>query len=79
MGKEINRITAKDVRELSDKSEFALKNIYKIIRELAEENCTSTEWCMYDMSKQALDNIKTYLKEDGFNIEHTNDVLIIKW
>lgn len=79
MGKEINHITAKDARELSDKSEFALKHIYKIIRERAEENCTSTEWCLYDMSKQALDNIKTYLKEDGFNIEHTDDVLIIKW
>lgn len=31
------------------------------------------------MSKQALDNIKAYLKEDGFNIEHTDDVLRIKW
>ena len=79
MEKEINRITAKDARELSDKSEFILKHIYKIIRGLAEENCTSTEWRMYDMSKQVLDNIKTYLKEDGFNIEHTNDVLIVKW
>lgn len=79
MEKEINRITAKEARELSDKSEFILKHIYKIIRGLTEENCTSTEWCMYDMSKQVLDNIKTYLKEDGFNIEHTNDVLIIKW
>ena len=61
MGKEINRITAKDAREPSDNSEFTLKNIYKIIRELAEENCTSTEWRMHDMSKQVLGNIKTYL------------------
>ena len=43
MEKEINRITAKGARDLSDKSEFILKHIYKIIRGLTEENCTSTE------------------------------------
>ena len=56
-----------------------LKHIYKIIRERAKENGASVEWCFYDISEPALDTIKAYLKEDGFNIEHTDDVLITKW
>ena len=81
MGKEIKKITAKEARKIADESEFTLKHIYKVIRERAEENGTSTEWCTYDLSKAALITVKAYLKDDGFDVK-VNDKefrLIIKW
>ena len=79
MGKEIRAITAKEARKLASESEFTLKHIYKAIRERAEENSTSLEWCIYDISESALEIIKAYLKEDGFSIECKDDSLAIKW
>lgn len=79
MGKEIRGITAKEARRLADESDFTLKHIYKLIRERAEENGTSTNWCFYDISDSALEIIKVNLKEDGFYIECTPDSLVIRW
>ncbi len=79
MGKELKSITAKEARKIADESEFTLKHIYKMIRDCAEENSTSLEWCLCAISKPALDSIKAALKKDGFNIECTDDSLTIKW
>ena len=79
MGKELKSITAKEARKLADESDFTLRHIYKVIRERAEENITSLDWCLYAISKSALDSIKAALKEDGFKIECTDDSLTIKW
>jgi len=79
MGKELKGITAKEARKLADESDFTLRHIYKVIREHAEENSTSLEWCLCAISKPALDAVKAALKEDGFNIECTDDSLTIKW
>ena len=79
MGKELKGITAKEARKLADESDFTLRHIYKAIRERAEENGISLEWCIYGISKGALDLIKTRLNEDGFKTEIADDSLTIKW
>ena len=79
MGKDIKSITAKEARKLADESDYTLKHIYKLIRERAEENGVSIEWCAYALSEPALDAIEAYLKEDGFRIERKDDSLVIKW
>lgn len=79
MGKEIKKITANEARKLADESEFTLKHIYKIIRERADENSTALEWCTDNLSKAALETIVTYLKDDGFKIEASDCLLIVKW
>lgn len=79
MGKEIKKITAKEARELADESEFTLRHIYKYIRECAEENGTTLEWCTDNLSKIALETIVTTLKDDGFKVEASDCSLVVKW
>ena len=79
MGKEIKKITANEARKLADESEFTLRHIYKVIRERAEENGTTLECCIDNLSKVALETIVTTLKDDGFKIEASDCSLVIKW
>ena len=81
MGKEIKKISAKEARKIADESEFTLKHIYKTIKERAEENGTSIEWCTYDLSKAALRTVRASLRADGFETKLPPDEnrLIIKW
>ena len=79
MGKEIKKITANEARKLADESEFTLRHIYKVIRERAEENGTTLEWRIDNLSKVALETIVTTLKDDGFKIEASDCSLVIKW
>ena len=79
MGKEIKKITANEARKLADESEFTLKHIYKIIRERAEENGTTLEWCTDNLSKVALETIVAALKDDGFKVETSDCSLVVKW
>lgn len=79
MGKEIKKITANEARKLADESEFTLRHIYKVIRERAEENGTTLEWCIDNLSKVALETIVTTLKDDGFKVEASDCSLVIKW
>lgn len=77
--KEIRAITAKEARELADSSDYALRHIYKYIRERAEENSTTLEWCIDQLSKATLETIITHLKEDGYTLEVSDCTLVIKW
>lgn len=81
MGKEIRAITAKEARKIADESEFTLKHIYKVIRERAEENGTSTEWCTYDLSETALASVKAILETAGFVLKENKKEyrLTISW
>ena len=79
MGKEIKKITANEARKLADESEFTLRHIYKVIRERAEENGTTLEWRIDNLSKVALETIVTTLKDDGFKVEASDCSLVIKW
>ena len=79
MGKDIKVIKAKEARELADSSDFTLRHIYKVIRERAEENGTSIEWCTYGLSEFALQVVIDHLEANGFKTKVTDEALTIKW
>ena len=81
MGEEIKGITAKEARKLADSSDYAIKHIYKYIRERANENATVLDWCICDLSGAALEHIIAGLIEDGFkvDVQKKTNTLHISW
>ena len=73
------KITAKEAKEFADSSTKVLSQIYKVIRDEAEDGRIRLDWSTDYLSKKCLENIINTLKADGFMVTHENHMLTIQW
>lgn len=72
-------LSAKEARELSDKSPILLKRLGKFIKESAEEGMTSCYFSVCNVSSRKIEAIKAELEKKGYNVNLEDDLLIVEW
>lgn len=78
---EINKITAREARELTNSAEYVLNEIYELIRDSAKRSQEFTYWLMdKGISMNVVNNIIVpTLKEDGYGISFDGSLATIRW
>lgn len=61
-------MTAQEARKLASSSQVLIKRISKVIKDYAAEGHTRLVWDTDDLSGDALDNLKNYLKSKGYEV-----------